>query len=262
MFALPPKKPTSECVLCQKPLGQESKDLGYLTCKDHRSCLKCHEPLNAQEVKWCYDTYNELVSDGCETATLDLIHPRCVVVERPTLDKDPTLAIKQSEFDFLNLIRLSVIPDISLSLTTNENNAMIQSSKLIKDWDFDKTYAHLKMLEACVAQVSIAVSQNKEQRKKLEEHRDKEQKKKAQKEALTSSRPVTKSADDIKEEQLGLFMQNFGFKSRKTALTQWALREKSVKGFVACGIAEVEARKLVDATLLENVRKGLVKLDD
>jgi hypothetical protein len=41
----------SQCHKCARPLGQESKDLGYIVCHECRKCDVCHEDVGPTEVE-------------------------------------------------------------------------------------------------------------------------------------------------------------------------------------------------------------------
>lgn len=242
------KSEFSECIICGKPLGQDSKDARHRTCHDHRACIKCNLPLHPREIQLAHD---RVIEDSADISTIQLIHTRCEVVDKPAA-QDSVLSIKQSEYDFLNMLRLMCTPNRELSGVTNENNAMIQSSRLIADMDFDSRLLHLKMMEACVAQVSIALRTDKSYRKEAFKEREEREKKLAEKQKLVSSspKPPKVAAVDPEEIALGTFMELHGLTERKTA--QSAMRDmwKAVKGLTACGIPEPMAR--------ENVVKQMV----
>jgi hypothetical protein len=255
MSALPNnilKMTFSECIVCSKPLGQDSKDSGFRTCHAHRACTKCGDPLQAREIQWCHD---RLIEDNLPIEALQLIHARCEIASRQiTQDQDATLSIKQSEYDLLNISRLMTWPDVNLNDTTNENNAYIQSQRLISGMSFDQITQHLKMLEACVASVSIALRTSKDYRKDAFKERDEASKKRADKEKLTSSRPTKNVVDDPQELALGTFMELHGLTERKVAMQIQRDYEKSIKGFMAVGVKELDARKLVIDTMVKQGR--------
>ncbi len=235
---------------CKKPLGQESKDLGYPTCHEHRSCASCDLPLAPVEIQWCVDKYKEkLEKDPSES--FELIHPRCYSLKKPSLAQDPTLSIKQSEYDYLNLCRLMIEPSMELSAVTNENNAMISANKyvqtLVHNLDFDAAYMHLKKLEACVTEVGLFVAkQDKKELKRRADEREKANEKKAKQEAKTSSRPVQKPADDEHEVLLAAFMARNEIKSRVVGQKLWSDRNKAINGWLKAGIAKNVAEEMVD----------------
>ena len=243
---------TTQCQICQKPLGQESRDQGFSVCHAHRVCVMCDKTLLAPEVALCLKRASES-SDG---APYEPIHPRCQVrLSRPT---DPTLSIKQSDFDFLNLLRLMVVPNPNLSDITNCQNAMIQSDRLreflISQMDWDGVYSHLKMLEACVAAVSIAIKQDHSQLKKRSEAREAEKAKVAAREARTSSRPTSTPTTDPGELQLATFMELHAIAERKTALKLMRDKNKAVAAWIKAGVPEKMALEMVTKNLIEQGR--------
>ena len=240
----------TECVVCQKPLGADSRDARMRLCHEHRKCVVCGRDLNAIEQRLAHDT--SVANDG---EPIEPVHPRCKAATHPTIEQDPTLSIKQSEYDYLNMLRLMVIPDEQLSVTTNENNAMIQCNRLITSMaSFDEKLLHLRMLEACVAQASIAVRTDPKYRKDALAEREKKHQERVKKEALTSSRPTSVPATDIEEQRIGAFMQKYGLKDRKIALTILKDRDKAVTGFTKSGIPTIQAIDLVEGMMIKSGR--------
>lgn len=254
---MPTQDEIKECIICSKPLGQESRDLGFPTCHNHRTCVKCELPLNAHEVKLCHKRVQE---DEESIDKLILIHSRCLILERriessanltESSSNDPTLTIKQSEYDLLNMIRLMVTPNVELSDVTNENNACSQNQRLIANMNFEEKILHLKMMEACAAACSISLRTTKEYRKEAFKEREERQKKQAEKQRLTSSKPVGKSVEDKEEVLLGTFMELHGLTERKSAQKIMKDTWKAIRQMTEIGIPEPLAR--------ENIIKGLVK---
>lgn len=251
LHIIPPSDFT-ECIVCKAPLGADSRDARMRLCHAHRKCSVCGHDLNAREQRLVHDRVIE------NEETLDKLvptHPRCEAITHPTAEQDPTRTIKQSEYDYLNMLRLMVIPDLQLSVTTNENNAMIQCGRLIVSMQsFDEKLLHLRMLEACVAQASIAVRTDPKYRKDALADREKKHQQKAQTEALTSSRPVGKPADDTEEQRIGAFMQKYSLKDRKVALTILKDRDKAIVGFTKSGIPTIQAIDLVEGMMIKSGR--------
>lgn len=247
MFALPTDpKQSGACLYpeCGKPLGHDSKEEGFLTCHDHRACEICSKSLNPRELELCYDV---MVED--ETKSITLKHPRCSISNHPTFEQDPTLSIKQSEYDLLNMIRLMVTPNQELNIITNENNARIQSVKFIQDMDWEQRTMHLQMLEACVASVSSAVkSLDRKKLKEVANEREKVKFKKAEQEARTSSRPVGKPATDSNEVGLAQFMERYEIKSRKVGQKMLRDRSKAVISLQAAlpNLTSAQVQDMVD----------------
>lgn len=231
-----------ECLTCSKPLGQDSKDLGIRFCHEHRKCSKCSGDLSAKELDWCLNhsiedypieitvkDFLQLYKEKDPSAILTIVHPRCSAIEHKTMDQDPTLTIKKSEYDYLNLIRLSFVPNPDLGLTTNENNAMIGCTQLIGQMDFDQKLLFIRMMEACAAQASIAVKQDPKWRKDALTVRENQRQKQAEQEKKTSARPFSKPATDTEELLLAKFMEDHGVTERKVAMKIRAQIEKAVE---------------------------------
>lgn len=259
MFAIPTIDSINTCIIptCGKPLGHDSKEQGWIVCLEHRLCPICAQPLKVTDVRiaWKRSIEND--------ESIELSHARCLLNSSKTsLTSDPTLSIKQSHYDWLNAIRLMVDPDMALSISTNENNAMIYHSKFVHEMDWDQKYAHQKMLEACLASISLALSQDKKKLKERADEREKAKYAKATKQAQTSTRPAGKSEDDPAEEILALFMSNFGIKSRAVALKVQKHRDKSVEGLKKMGMASAIAKQTADQMLSESIKKGLMKIEE
>jgi hypothetical protein len=162
-----------------------------------------------------------LIEDNDKIENLRLIHARCKQLETKsgTLDPSdsPTLTIKQAELDMLNIARLMVWPSSDLSVDTNEKNAVLSQNKLIQNMTFDQKLLHLRMIESCAANASIALKLDPKYRKDALNEREAKKQAKAEQEKLTSSRSENKPADDPKELALGTFMEMHGLTERKTA---------------------------------------------
>ena len=252
-----------QCIVCDKPLGADTQSEGYLTCHAHRTCLKCEQSLSPLDIKLSNNLYLEKVkhSDGVDVPTLELMHSRCYSGFSTLVD--PTQSIKQSELDILNACRLMIYPDMHLAKSTNESNAMIYGQKLISQMSNDEIYAHIGMMEACIAQASLLVHSNKDELKKRADKREADKFKTAKQQAQTSSRPAGTKADESGEVELATFMENFGIKSRKVALKLQRDRDKAVEGLVKLlHIPSLLAKQTADESLLKNIKQGKVKIEE
>lgn len=238
------------CIVCQKPLGADSRDAAMRLCHEHRKCSKCEKPLNAREQQLCHD---RVIEDNAPIESLEVIHPRCEALTHPTFEQDPTRSIKQSEYDYLNMVRLPM-PDIQLSVTTNENNGMIYCNRLVVDMTFEEKLLFERILQAALAQCQIAVHTDPKFKKDALKEREAKHAKEAKKEALTSSRPVTKSPDDIEEQRIGAFMLKYGLTDRKTTLSILRDRDRAIQGFTRNHIDTIQAIDLVEKMMVKSGR--------
>jgi hypothetical protein len=241
-----------ECLVCAKTLGHDTRESGLMFCHEHNACSSCKEPVNLREALWCLERYHKLLEPGQEPAyiDMDIIHIRCAGLAQ-TIKIEREVPVSSLELDYLNMIRLSVIPDMELSLITNENNARLQSTRLVSEMDFEQKSLHLKMLEACVAQTQIAIQQDPKRRKDALAEREKRHFDKARKEALTSSRPTTKAVDDSEEIALGQFMSDHGLLERKAALKIFKQRNNSIDMLTKFGGSKEAIAIAIDADLLK-----------
>jgi hypothetical protein len=156
---------------------------------------------------------------------------------------DATITIKQSEFDFLNLCRLAIIPNPDLNIRSNEIVAEGYGRQLIEKMDFEQLQKHLRMMEACAAQSRNILIANPKQRKELAAIREAERKEYAKTEAATSSRPTGKKSNDLEEVQLAHFMELHEVKERTVGLKLMHQLNKAVRDLVKAGFAEPTARE-------------------
>jgi hypothetical protein len=118
---------------------------------------------------------------------------------------------------------------------------------------FDAIYAHQKMLEACLAAVSLLVA--KQDRPAIKARADAREAiafKKATAEAKTSTRPSQKPANDDTEVELSKFMEVFGIKERKIAQDLKRRRDKAIAAFEKCGVSQSNAITMANETLLKD----------
>lgn len=247
----------SQCVVCNKPLGQESKDLGFFTCKDHRACAICTQPVSPHEIRSCYLEVLETLNDNPEstiqsTPISELItiqHARCSSVTRKSAEQDPSVALKQSYLDYLNNARLLIEPDVDLSRESNEKLAGLAAEKWLADKPLDYILLFLRRMESIVAHTSIRLRKD---RKVIEAELDKRERAKfaaAQRDAATSSRPAAKKSDDSDELAIAAFMRDNHITDRKTAQKKMKDRQKAMDHLIKLGLTEEAA--------LESINKNM-----
>ena len=242
---------TDSCQICQAPLGQDSKDSDFILCHSCRKCSHCELPLTAREIKWCFDKWAE-TAELNPRPDLEVTHVRCSSSSLSAAN-DPILTMRASEFDRINMFRLMFEPDLALSDTTNENNTMIHTRRFIEHMDHERMLTFLKKLEAACEQVRIIVGTSRRDLQRLADKRDKEKEKAAKKEALTSSRPASKTVDDPEEIAIGTFMEMHGLKERKTAMKIWRDRNKAIKALMSVSkLPETAVIDMVNADLVKN----------
>lgn len=249
----PPTYTTCQYPECAATLGQESRDLAYPFCHDHRKCHSCSQSLSARE---CQGVMRELGIEETPLEASQILHPRCSTLVRRSGDQDPSVLVKQSYLDYLNNIRLMIEPDFDLCVDTNENTAMLFSERLVSGMTFEQKCVHLRMLEACVAHTSIAVRKDPAGRKIKDQLEQLDKRARAKQESLTSSRPTTKSIDDPVEIALAKFMQKHGITERKVGLKIQRDRKNAIHGLMVAGLSEESATELIDKEL---VKKGILK---
>lgn len=258
----------SECVICNSPLGQESKDYGFPFCHECRMCKKCGKPLDHTEAKEAWRTYL-LILDPTEQETPNPEHARSEVIHSycRILDPDATITIKRSDWEILNVLRLAITPDLELSDVTNENQAIITYSKFlqINKMDHEMLLIHGRMLEACAAQAKIALSQNAEHRNEIQAQRKKkfdkiEKDRQASLKAAAKEAPAKEpSSRENKRVAVETFMEVFGLSDYASAKTLFNERQKFIDAQIKYGMTEVVARETVNAMLVSQGRLNAPK---
>lgn len=245
----------TECIICAKPLGADSRNEGYIVCHEHRKCVVCKENLTARECHWCADKYEEDYKQDKENPVkeikydvLEIIHARCYTLRH----SDSLVKITQTEFDYLNLIRLMIEPDLDIDRVGNENAAYEKSARFIANMSFEQQQLHLSRIQACVAQVQNAINLNPLKKKESLNEREKEKFTRAKREALTSSRPDNKTPEDSEELQLGHFMEVHGVPERKLAIEYMKRQNKQVRNLrETLKISEQEAIAMVTGMMIK-----------
>jgi hypothetical protein len=258
-----PTEPISSCLVCDKPLGQESKDGDWRTCHEHRKCQVCGELLSRIEIHLAHaSAQDEALADGNQdTPFKDLMlrflaHARCQLGtdRRKTADQDPLVLVRQSYLDWLNAFRLFCQPQMELSQDTNEKQADLACIPLILNMTQDEKFMFLCRMESGAAHVGLACKADKKAIKERMDAYEAKKFKEAQKQALTSGRPNGKPVDDEKEVLIGQFMQRNGIKDRSVAFKLWKEREKSIQSMMSIGMDSKIAHEAVDKILREQGR--------
>jgi hypothetical protein len=81
---------------CNRPLGRESRDLGFWTCHEHRDCTVCNQPVSAKEIQFCFNN------------SLPIKHARCLSL------KDAKDGKIESQINLANFFRL--LPEMTNSV--------------------------------------------------------------------------------------------------------------------------------------------------
>jgi len=240
-----------ECLVCHAPLGYDSKMHGMMLCHEHRKCVDCGLDLTVIEVKWCVQKHIEEFKndqkEGLEKrievneityTDLQVYHSRCYAYRYK-----PTVTITQTELDLLNICRLMIDPDLEKDFTENENKSFENAAKFIAGMNYEQKCKHQAKLEACLAEIQNAIKKDPHYKKESLAEREKSRYNDARKEALTSSRPASKTPNDVKEIQIGQFMEMHGISDRSTAKKIVADFNKSVQHMMKLGNTEPEARE-------------------
>lgn len=196
-----PLLPITVCQIpgCLKTLGAESRDAEYPVCHEHRKCSKCNQDVQAAESQYCLDM-------GIEK----IVHARCRALEMPELDK---------ELDTLNLARLLIWPDPTVSRDTNNHTTATRFNHAISRLQHDEILIMLGKAQTLAAACSLALSKNR--REIEEEINDREKNRHSS--AMQNARQNNLTPSD---------------KKHKSA------EEKSIQTFMALGMTKEQATEM------------------
>ena len=198
------KDDITECIQCNKPLGQESRDLGYTYCHVCRKCSHCSKDISAQESQWCYDTNRSLA-----------VHSRCAGFAHPSKD---AMTVDQTVIDHLNLIRLLLKPDYETSLDTQAQSIdHYVSGILVSQRSIDDLYIMLRNAQAYCAAISLVISRDRTRLDKEVGEREKVKQKKALEDRSKAHITVAERGIESTKEKFILNLMKNAFLSREDA---------------------------------------------
>jgi hypothetical protein len=194
-----------------------------------------------------------------ENPNYTLIDVECIRCK--AISHEPTITIKQSEYDYLNLIRLMVTPNMELSAESNEKIAWNSTCRFIQNMDMEQKGIHLAMMQNIVAQLCVAVTQDPKWSKNVLKDREKKRFDQSKQEAITSSRPPSKTIIDTQEIELGQFMKTFGLKERKPAMKLLGQIKKAAGDWAKATSTQDQAgMKIIENQFIEGlIEKGVLK---
>lgn len=141
-----------ECLICNKPLGQESRDLRFPVCHDHRMCPKCGFAIESSaEITYCW-----------KNNQFPALHARCLAVETKL---DPTNINDNLDLtaEMLNLARLIITPNPELSRDGRSSETQAGCAPLINLRTHDQLLLIAEQARVVAAYVSLAASRKKHQ---------------------------------------------------------------------------------------------------
>jgi len=196
-------EPIKACIKCQRPLGDETRQLRIPVCHEHRKCYKCATPVdNTVEIQYCLDH------------NLAITHARCLTVDKST-DIDEHL---------LNLSRLIFYPNpqIPRPIAAQATGNVLQSLDTFLSHDH---ILHIVSQAQAIAAAGTLMLQKHHRKFSIElQERDALKLKEAE-EYRQNQKPEVKQAKKAKakeesaaEKTISLFMQ-MGM-SREQALAQ------------------------------------------
>ena len=238
----------TECVICQKPLGQDSRNLGYSLCHEHRKCIYCEKDISPAENITCLKALRErrsALSNGTppDYSEITVTHASCWIQNQRKID-DPEITVRQSTYDFANLCRLAIIPELELNAKTNRENAEVEGHKLVQNMDYLEKTMFIERLEAIASFQRMLLKQDPKFNKELLELREKQKASVARVEASTSARPQPKvRAQDV---QLAHFMEIYNIKEAEVGKKLLVQFNKAIQDLQnRSGFDEPTAREMV-----------------
>lgn len=155
----------TNCLICQSPLGHDSKSQGYPTCLKHRHCTICKKQINPVELSLIVTP--ELVLEMADATEL-LCHSRC-----HTSESVSSSVITGRDLLLCNIARLLLEPNMGCKLETNIESAQLLVTQFLHEKEHLETFMVLRVMEGCVARISsiVAKKDNTKIKAQLEEVR-------------------------------------------------------------------------------------------
>lgn len=156
---------TCQIESCGKPLGQDSKDNGYIVCKDHQVCTICHETVQASTIRIIH---NQSTAREETFSSASIVHNHCALLESGKTASNglTTTSVTLQEIDLINRSRFFFNPQPELGVKGNVQNALLALPYLIKDMNLEQQFTMMKVFESCAAATSLLL---KKDRKVIEE---------------------------------------------------------------------------------------------
>lgn len=177
----------SQCHKCMRPLGQESKDMGYILCHDCRKCDVCHEDVLPTEVE-ALTSYKHVIR-----------HANCslkqMLIENGNSNNWDKFEPTQYQLQVLNIATL-INPNMDITRGANKNIIDMKTDSSIGGLPIEVTLRIVQNMEVAAAAIRGALrkSTNKSKETLEEEQRIKEnQKQNREKQELKSHTRETKN---------------------------------------------------------------------
>lgn len=134
-------------------------------CDSHRFCIHCRGVVGTTEITYCVT-----LGDPPQ-------HARCIVKkthETIKIDGNDSIRISRKYFDYLNLCRLIVEPDLSVDEKTNRYTAVLMHQKLVVDMNLDEKFIHMAKMESVAVEASTTIRKDRVKIQKDLKERDDE----------------------------------------------------------------------------------------
>ncbi|MDE1971244.1 MAG: hypothetical protein KGI50_06760 [Patescibacteria group bacterium] len=197
----------TQCVLCEKPLGQETQDLEIPVCHEHRKCPKCCRPVESRP---------EI--DYCLVRNIEIRHARCLSLDTPNLDM---------EIELLNIGRLVMLPNPLMTRESKRTAIGTALAPIIHNLKHDEILLILDAAQTLSAACSLALSKNRREIEQAVSEREQINEAKAKKEREEHKEKAPKTAKQKlskDEATLAMFMQ-MGMTKEQALLQMQSLAE-------------------------------------
>lgn len=140
------------CQVCNKPLGEfelEHKWRYHSECKD---CVYCKETVHL-------DIVTQRVAATPKGEAVEVYHQTCKDAKLMQDYHKLSVTITQAHLDALNRTMQMLVPDMNLSIETNQQVACNLHYKFVDfaNLSFEQQVVHVKMLEALTAHASMSM---------------------------------------------------------------------------------------------------------
>ena len=230
---------TTECKVCGKPLGSDSRNEGYQLCHGCRKCKNCFVALSAKETSSPGCVFQDLRNNGewlvqhsnCDPeASPEDVSPEGSVesIEIPA-DYQPI----QTKLDEMNTFRLMLTPDPRLSIESNRQLARNAVKPFIHEMTPDAMLLMVSKVEAIMAELSTLLAKNMVSAKAITQARDKEKFEEAQRERTVCQErnvPKTIKKSENKQERAARVFDLVAGGDKDASLNLQRLLQEKLKG--------------------------------
>lgn len=147
-------EPLRKCAICNEPLSDWQQPIAMQRIHKEGPCILCkycNKEVGRDRIFQCLDKEDPISHTSCYDK----------FIEESFLSRPVT--ITQGHLNYLNkLIQFAYRPNMARSIEENMGIAEEISNKNIVDMSMEEKFAHMKMMQAAAANVSIVLGKNKD----------------------------------------------------------------------------------------------------